>query len=42
MTYVNSDNPAGSVSKQDIGESSRGGSNIQRALTNYIYFGKFI
>jgi hypothetical protein len=42
MTYVNSDNPAGPVTKQYIGKASRGGANIQRTLANYIYFGKFI
>jgi hypothetical protein len=42
MTYINSDNPAGPVTKQYIGKASRGGANIQRTLANYINFRKFI
>jgi hypothetical protein len=42
MTYINCHNPASTVTKQDIGKASRGGTYIQRTLANYVYFGKFI
>jgi hypothetical protein len=42
MSYVNCHNSACTVTKQYIGKASRGCSNIQRTLANYINLGKFI